>query len=69
MARMWFSGNLSFERLSYNMRNLAPKEQEYFSRTCIPAQSIFFKDSDGTLTLNCKVYAHEVILFEISREY
>lgn len=69
MARMWFQGNLSFERLSYNIRNLSPGEQEYFSMTCIPSQSIFYKNSDGTLTLNCKVSAHEVVFFEISREF
>ncbi|MBB5265918.1 beta-xylosidase/AraC-like DNA-binding protein [Catenibacillus scindens] len=66
MAHMWFQGNLSFERLSYNISNLSPEEQEYFSMACIPSQSIFYKNSDGSLTLNCKVSAHEVIFYDIS---
>lgn len=68
MARMWFQGNLSFERLSYNMRNLSRQELDYFTKTCIPEQSIFYKESDGTMTLNCKIAAHEVVFFEISLE-
>ena len=69
MSRMWLQGNLSFERLSYNINNLSLKEREYFARTCIPAQTIFYKNSDGDMTLNCKVSAHEVLFYEISKEY
>lgn len=68
MARMWFQGNLSFERLTYNMHNLSAKETEYFERTCIPEQTIFYRESDGSLNLNCKIAAHEVLFFEITRE-
>lgn len=68
MARMSFQGNLSFERLSYNMRNLSSQELDYFTKTCIPEQSIFYKESDKTMTLGCKIAAHEVVFFEISLE-
>lgn len=69
MSRMWLQGNLSFERLIYNIKNLSPKDQEYFSMTCIPSQNIFYKKSDGNLTINCKVSPHEVVFFEITKEF
>ncbi len=68
MAHMWFQGNLSFERLNYNVHNLSSEEQHYFDSTCIPDQEFFYRESDGTLIINCQVAAHEVYYYEIRKE-
>ena len=68
MARMWFQGNLSFERLNYNVHNLSAEEQRYFDSTCVPDQEFFYRESDGSLIIDCQVAAHEVYFFEIRKE-
>ncbi len=68
MARMWMQGNLSFERLNYNLHNLSAEEQRYYADTCVPQQEFFYRESDGTLLIDCQVEAHEVYFYEIRKE-
>lgn len=68
LSHMWFQGNLSFERLTYNVHNLSADEQNYLDNTCIPHQEFFYRQSDGTLIINCQIAPHEIYFYEIRKE-
>lgn len=66
--KIWHKSKISRERLLYNLKNLTQEEARSLRRSCVPEQSIYFKDVQTELELECRLDPHDVILFEITRE-
>ena len=63
-----FSSNIPEADYLYKMKTPTPADALYLRYSCIPEQRNIFMETDGTLTVSISLSAHNLCLFQITRE-
>lgn len=65
--RILDKGNITSTELLSTILTLREDELDYYKRTSIPRQDIFFYTNDGTIELDCTLNSHEIIFYEMQK--
>lgn len=60
-------GNIPQENLPDIMANFREEERDYYRKTCIPLQDIYFLKAENEFSINVSLSPHEICFYEFSR--